>query len=137
MLEAADWYRWHIYRGCTILGFHPPSLFLEHLLIPVGADTTTDVDLPGFNIEDHLPRSLDNLRNLPDFNKIRLRFERCISLEFIGPNGQVCLRSLSSRRGTSRSIPWYLAQFDTSKTVWLEIVGSDPLLGDLHQALHP
>ena len=42
----------------------PSSVLLDHLLIPVGARLTVQVDLPRPPIEDH-PRFLDNLKNLP------------------------------------------------------------------------
>ena len=122
-------------RRLHIEGFHPPSLLLEHLLIPVGANMTIDLDMPGPEIEDHLPRSLDNLRNFPDFTKICLCFDQSASLKFIGPNGQVCLSSTSPTPDTSLSLPRSLAQFDTSKAVWLEIIGSDYLSEHLEHAL--
>ena len=119
-----------------IYGSDPSSPLLNHLLIPVGVKMTTELDLPGPKIEDHLPRSLDNLRNLPDFTKIRLRFEPyTVSMEFTGPNGQVRMTSISPEPAATRLVPRSLALFDTSKTEWFEIVGSDPLSEDLHQAL--
>ena len=48
-----------------INGFEPPSLLLDHLLIPPGAKMTTELDLLGLQIEDHLPRSLDNFPASP------------------------------------------------------------------------
>ena len=122
-------------RKLNIYGFHPPSLFLDHLLIPAGAKMETDLDLPGPQIEDHLPRSLDNLRNLPNFTRIRLRFGHCVLVEFAGPNGQVCMCSMCPQPDTTRLVPRSLAQFDTSKTKRLEIFTSDTLFEELRLAL--
>ena len=117
-----------------IYGFHPPSLLLDHLLIPVGAKMTTNLDLPGPQIEDHLPRSLDNLRNLSNFTKICLRFEHWVSMIFTGPNGQVCMASMCPRPDATRLVPRSLALFDTSKTKRLEIIKGH-LSEDLRRAL--
>lgn len=121
-----------------IYGTHPPSLLLDHLLIPAGAKMTTDLNLPGPRIEDHLPRSLDNLRNLSGFTKICLHFdfERCFaSMEFTGPNGRVYMPALSSQPDTTRLVLQSLALLDTSKAKCLEITGGDPHTEDLNQAL--
>ena len=124
----------------------PSSPLLDHLLIPAGAKMTIELelelelepDLLGLEIEDYLPKSLDNLRNLSDFTKIRLclRPERSFrSIEFIGSNGQVCLATMYPEPDTTHLVPQFLALLDTSKADWLEIVGSAPLTEDLHRAL--
>jgi hypothetical protein len=122
-----------------IYGLQPPSLLLDHLLIPAGAKMTTELELSGPRIEDHLPSSLDNLRNLSDFTKIRLHSNNIdhdlVSIKFSGPNGQVCMTSMFPEAETTRLVPRSLAAFDTSKTESLEILNSDPLSEDLHQAL--
>ncbi|KAF9650943.1 hypothetical protein BDM02DRAFT_3111242 [Thelephora ganbajun] len=110
-------------RRLHISGSQPPSLMLNHLLIPVGAKVSTESDLPGPQIDDHLPRSLDNLRNLSDFTEICLHFEdRSVSMRFTGPNGQVCMTSSSPRPDVTRLALQSLARFDTSKTQRLEII---------------
>jgi hypothetical protein len=123
-------------RKLYIYGFQPPPPLLDHLLIPVGVKMTTELDLPGPQIEDHLPKSLDNLRNLSNFTKIRLHFDSCfVSIKLSGPNGQVCMTSICPEPDATRSVPRSLAPLDTSKTKSLEIINSDPLSEDLHQAL--
>ena len=104
-----------------ITGIEPCSILLDHLLIPVGAELTTQVDSFG-RIEDHLPRSFDNLRNLSNFTKIHSHANKHSAwMRFNGLNGQVHLEL--SRRGTYFSID-SLAMFDTSKTEQLEIIGN-------------
>jgi hypothetical protein len=73
-------------KRMSIIGEEPPSLLFNHLIIPVGAELTTEVD----SIEDLLPKSLDNLRNLFNFAKIHLCFRPFYSYaQFSGPNGKV------------------------------------------------
>jgi hypothetical protein len=127
-------------RKLYVYGYQSPPLLLEHLLIPAGAKMTTEMlSLPGPRIEDHLPRSLDNLRNLSNFTKIRLHFKHIehsyVGIQFSGPNGQVCMISMSSRDEATRLVPRSLDVFDLSKTESLEILNSYPLSGDLHQKL--
>jgi hypothetical protein len=116
-----------------------PSPLLSHLLIPAGTKMTTELNSPGPLIEDHLPRSLDNLKNLSSFTKVRLHFRhvvhRHISIKLSGPNGQIRMASMSTDAETTGWVPQSLAVFDTSKITSLEILNSDPLSEDLHQAL--
>jgi len=75
-------------KSMIIFGDDPSSLLLNHLLIPIGANLTTQTNVRGSLIEDYLPRSLDNLRNLSDFTKINLRLdEYSPRMRFTGPNG--------------------------------------------------
>ena len=126
-------------RKLYIYGFQPPSLLFDHLLIPAGAKMTIDLDLPGPLIEEHLPSSLDNLRNLANFTKIRLHFKhiqhRYIGIKISGPNGQISMVSAFPDAEETRLVPRSLAVFETSKTKSLEILNSDPLSEDLHQVL--
>ena len=117
----------------------PSSVLLDHLLIPIGAELTTQVNLPGLPIENHLPRSLDNLRNLSDFTTIQLSGRRPRPhIRFSGPNGQVEMVSEISKGRETRMLFESLAQFDTSKTERLEINrGSSPSSDRPHQALLP
>ena len=113
-----------------IRGNEPCSLLLDHLLIPVGAELETRIDLPGDRVEGHLPDSLDNLRNLSNFTKVSLWFGESYSdIQFTGPNGQVSMASKASVPGVNLTCPTleYLAQFDTSKTEWLELYSGDPI----------
>ena len=119
-----------------IYGSQPTSLLLEHLSIPVGVKMSIDLDLHGPRIEDFLPRSLDNLKNFHKFTKVRLHFRATnVSMQFAGPNGRVLTNSMSPGDDAASSVERSLAGLDTSKTKWLEIIGSDPLSEDLHQAL--
>jgi len=115
------------------------SILLSHLLIPVGASLTTWGGLPGPLIEDHLPKSLDNLRNLSDFTKIHLRVLPWISfLRFSGPNGQVRMFSMSTRTNTTCLVLDSLARFNTSKTERLRVDHGGPLSMDsTYRALLP
>jgi hypothetical protein len=65
------------------------SLLLDHMLIPVGADSTIEVDLHSPPIKDHPPRFLDNLKNFPNFTTIELcgvahRFRVVYNQGFLG-----------------------------------------------------
>ena len=125
-------------RKLVFYGFRPPSFLLDHLLIPAGAKMRSDLDIPGPRIEDHLPRSLGNLKNLSGFTKICFRFgDYFTSVKFAGPNGQVCMGSMCSESDITRSVPQSLALLDTSKTNQLEIIKGDPLSQDLHHAFLP
>ena len=80
----------------------PSPILLDHTLIPVGAELITQVNLPHILIENHLPRSLDNLRNLSDFTTIRLSLYGGGSypyIQFSEPNGQVRMISGFPRVG--------------------------------------
>jgi hypothetical protein len=118
-------------KRLTISGSQRPSSFLDHLVIPVGAKVSTVFHSPGPNIDDHLPRSLENLRNFSHFTKILLRYkssypqEPLTSIRFTGPSGQVSIASSCPTPDAMSVVPRSLARFDTSKTQCLEIIGSD------------
>jgi len=100
-----------------------PSLLLDHLLIPVGADLDVEMDLPcPLTRSHHPPRFLDNLANLPNFTEIRLD-NGFSEMSFSGPNGRVRMVpaiSLSLVDGT-RSMAGLFTLLDTSKTEQLRI----------------
>jgi hypothetical protein len=105
-----------------IIGNYPPSILLGYLMIPVGAELTTQVGLHDSPIENHLPRSLDNLRNLPGFTDIHLHIgEHFSRIRLSGPNGQVRMVPRTSQLNTTSSMLDSLARFDTSGTKHLEI----------------
>ena len=112
----------------------PFSHLFNHLLVPVGARLTMEVDLPSPPIEGLRPRFIDNLRNLSHFTTIK--FARGpASMQFSGPSGEVWmihkLRSTCSELGS-------LACFDTSRTERVEIEsGNSPTSDSLHRALLP
>jgi hypothetical protein len=115
------------------------SLFLDHLLIPAGADLTIEVDLPSPPIKDHSPRFLDNLRDFPDFTAIEL----CNGggdphIQFSGPNRRVRIIPSTSRVDKTCLMLESLGQFDTSKVERLEIdSGNSPSSDPLYRALLP
>jgi hypothetical protein len=117
-------------ENMEIIGDGSPSLFLDHLLIPVGAKLAIRAEV------DHLPRSLDNLRNLSNFTKINLYIDKyCSRVRFTGPNGEVSMVPMASNIDLLLE---FLARFDTSKTELLEILRSNPPSRDApHRALLP
>ena len=121
-------------KRLSISGSQPPRLLLDHLIVPIGANVSTKFGSSGPRIEDHLPRSLDNLRNFSHFTKIRLRYEILISVRFTGPNGQVSIASSSPCSFAQNTVPRSLAQLDTSKTRCLEIVNGG-LTPELREAI--
>jgi len=123
-------------KKLTISGGKSSSLLLDHLLIPVGVEMTTSLDLPGPQVEDHLPGSLKNLKNLSNFTKISFyRGRHFVSLELIGPNGRASMVSTSSEPDDPHLAFQSLTQLDTSKTQWLKVVNGDLISGGIYQAL--
>ena len=121
-----------------IAGGGPPSVLLNHLLIPVGAKLTTQGEMRNSLIEDHLPKCLDNLRNFSNFTTIHLYAREHPRMEFSGPNGQVSILSITSGVDKTRLVLDSLAKFDTSKTEHLKIDCSSPPTSDpAYQALLP
>ena len=123
-------------KSMYIDGGGPPSVLLDHLLIPVGAKLEIEADLLSSLIGEHLPRSLDNLKNFSNFTTIKLHLGRSSPrMKFSGPNVQV---NITLRTSGDELALGSLGEFDTSKTEWLEIDGGDLLTGDpLYQALLP
>jgi len=113
----------------------PPSVLLNHLLIPVGAKLEIRAKLLSSLIGEHLPRSLDNLKNFSNFTAIRLHRT---DMEFSGPNGQVKITLRTSRDDPTELTLGSLAELDTSKTERLEIEDGDLRSKEsLYQALLP
>jgi len=124
-------------KSMQIIAGNPCSALLNHLLIPAGAELTIRADPPSSSpIEEHLPRSLDNLKNFPDFTAIKLYpHEFYQGMEFSGPNGQV---DITLRDDGTELIFEFLAKLDTSKTERLEIICGHLLSREsLHRALLP
>ena len=108
------------------------SLLLDHLLIPVGAKLAIRMDSVSPRFEGHLPRYLDNLRNLSNFTEINLKLgDFYLDTRFSGPNGRVSLSSVTSLVELTHPAFEYLAQVDTSKTERLEIHHGKPPSRDL------
>ena len=126
-------------KRLTIHGDQPTSPLFDHLLIPVSAALVMELDPPHCLIEDHLPRSLDNLRNLSNFTQLRLYLDKWYSdIQCIGPNGKVCIVSFHPQGDGTGSMLESLARFDTSTVERLDIFNTSPLSGDLpRRALLP
>jgi len=121
------------------IGGGPSSLLLDHLLIPVGAQLTTEVELPSPQVVDPPPRFLDNLRNLHNFTAIRLYgYEAYPHMRFSGPNGEVRMTLINPRVNVTSLVLGSLSRFDTTKTEQLDIINGDPLSSNpLYYALLP
>ena len=117
----------------------PPSILLDHLVIPVGTELTTRAPLLNFLVGEHLPRSLDNLKNLSNFTTIQLYFGvgyPC--MRFSGPNGEVNTTVITFPANPTGLVLKSLGQLNTSKTKWLELNCSNPPNRNyLYQALLP
>jgi hypothetical protein len=106
----------------VVSGSDSPSPLLDHLLIPVGADLKTRVDLPDPPNRDHPPRFLDNLRNLANFTNVYICFDDDYTqMEFSGPNGQVKMIPINPRFDDTDFVLESLNQFDASKAERLRI----------------
>ena len=98
------------------------SSLLDHLLIPVGAKLKAQ-GIYTSRLEGCLPRSLDNLRNLPEFTNISLFFGGAEpGVRFTGPNGQV---SVHPRTPQVNGTWLLLGQLDTSRTKRLRAFGDN------------
>ena len=107
----------------TILWGSPSSLLLDHLLIPIGTKLTQWVGTFDRVVEDHLPRSLDNLRNISNITDIQFRIGKHYTrMKLRGPSGKLYT---GSQVDTTCSGLESLAGLDTSKIERLEVVSSD------------
>ena len=76
-------------KTLSISGCHSPSVLLDYLVIPVGTKVSVEWKSPRSRFDDHLPTSLDNLRNLSNFTEIRILSKTSqISIRFAGPSGE-------------------------------------------------
>ena len=125
-------------KWMNITGDWSPSLLLDHLIIPVGAKLTIFNASSGHLIENLLPKSLDNLRNLFNFTDIHLGiYDYNPDIQFSGPNGQVRM-FIPPRDNATCLVLESLDRFDTSKTERLQIdYGYSPSGGPLYRALLP
>ena len=115
-------------KNMEIIGDEPSSLLLDHLVIPVGAELTTQIPFQLPLVGTHLPRSLDSLKNLSNFTEISIRLTEYTSrIGFTGPNGKVSIIPMARWPGNIAQIVLEsLTRFDTSKTERLEILCIDP-----------
>jgi hypothetical protein len=122
-------------RRLDISGSQPPSLLLNHLVIPVGAEATISRDPHVSQIDDLLPRSLNNFQNLSNISEIGLEFGSVNTyMRFTGPNGEFCA---TSRLGPDPThlVTRALERFDTSSTQCLVIEDDDRITNELHEAI--
>ena len=126
-------------KNLAIHGNQPTSLLFDHLLIPVGVVSETELESPRYPLEDHLPRSLDNLRNLSGFTQLHLHLEgRDLDVQFGGPSGRARMSSLRPQGDITRSVLESLARFDTPAVKQLEVIHNNPPSDDLpYQVLPP
>ena len=127
----------------------PISTLLDHLVIPVGVKLTTLPNESGFDVDDNLPSSLNNLRNLSGFNKVYVRLQDGTDditgldtearIELKGPNGGFCMLVVSSLPDFDPASEIFesLARFDTSRVEQLHTEYDIPPYRDTHQALLP
>ena len=123
-----------------VTGGYRASRLLNHLLVPVGARSTIEVDLPSPPIKDRPPKFLENLRNLPNFTTVNLSSpnDRKPHMQFNGPNGQVKVILSIPRVDETCLVLESLDQFDTSSVERLTISRGNSPSGDLpYRALLP
>lgn len=114
-------------QGLLIFLSGPSSPLLDYLLIPVGASLVTRPPFHGSMIDNVLPSSLGNLRNLPGFTKIKLHVSKFrLEMRFIGPNGRVSVNPMSAPDDCTLLVLESLARFDTSMTERLKIFNTNP-----------
>ena len=94
------------------------SRLLSHLFVPVDAKLTIWGESFQHIIEHHLPRSLDNLRNISNVTKVHFRITNYTRIKLSGPSGQL---SMSSGLDAAWSGLEALDRLDTSKIKWLEV----------------
>ena len=110
----------------------PHAPLLDHLLIPVGEELIISEPI-GFDYEDHLPGSLDNLKNLPNSTTISLEFNFPLSrFQFIGPNGELLIILENGRVDISVNLDC-VAWFGSSKVGYPRVaVSGYPDAGVVH-----
>ena len=110
-------------KKMDIFGGGPPSLLLDHLLVPAGAKLTTQVDSRGTL---HLPKSLDFLKEFFRF-RIHLHVRDFYpSIQFIGPNCQISIiPATSPPASTNCRVLDSLARFDPSGVEGLRLANGD------------
>lgn len=106
----------------TIPGRLQTSPLIGHLSIPVGASLEIYIE-SHTRIEGHLPRSLDNLKNLFNFTRLLL----CVrgwyrEIRLTGPNGDIRVVSAASNVDTPDLVHDFLVRFDTSTVERLEVI---------------
>ena len=116
-----------------LYGSHPSRL-LNHLLVPVDAKLTIWGDSFQHIAERHLPRSLNNLRNISNITKVHFHVADHAYIKLSGPSGKLSMVSgPNAARSGLESLDW----LDTSKVEWLEVASNDPLTRPSNRGLIP
>ena len=103
-------------KRMEIIGDEPPSLLLDHLLIPVGATLVGALELRG---------ALTRFLELSRFRiHVHVR-ELCPSIEFSGVGGRITVVSETPRATTTCRVLESLAQLDLPKIERLTLAGGD------------
>jgi hypothetical protein len=111
----------------TVHGSEQTSPLIGHLSIPVGASLETRIEQHS-RIEDHLPRSLDNLKNFLNFSQVLLHVEVWSwEIRLTGPNGHAHITSNNSLAFMSVLVPEFLTWFKTSTIDRLEVTNTTHL----------
>ena len=122
-------------RRLTIYGFHPPAVLLNHLMLPAGARTSIRFYSQDPRIDEFLPRSPENLRNLSNFTTVRIHFEQpYLRIRLTGPNGRASFSS-SLRTDATHLATQALARLDTSNIKQLDIISGVSATSEIHQAI--
>ena len=109
-------------KQMDVLGGASPSLFLDHLMIPVGAKLAVDA-LPPL-------KSLGSLWELSDFRiDVHVR-ENCPGIRFGGPNGRISVIPAIPRAATTCRVLESLAHLDPSKVERLRLAAGDLMQQD-------
>jgi len=107
-------------KRMDLLFYLSSSRLLSHLFVPVDAKLIILGDSFQHIIEHHLPRSLDNLRNISDITKVHFRIANHPRIKLSGPSGQLSMVSSFDYRSGLEA----LDRLDTSKIERLEVTGS-------------
>ena len=99
----------------------PSSRLLSHLFVPVDAKLVIWGDSFQHIVEHHLPRSLDNLRNISNITKVHFRNTDHTRIILSGPSGQL---AMVSRLDAARLGLEALDRLDTSKIERLKVTSS-------------
>ena len=111
-----------------IFGSGPPSLLLDHLLIPAGAKLSTEVDSRG---SLHLPKSLDFLQLFSRFTIHLYVRDFYPSIRFRGPNCDISIVPATSPvASTTCRVLESLARFDPLSVERLRLAGGDLMRQD-------
>jgi len=114
-------------KRMDIVGNEPLALLFDHLLVPVDAKLTTEVD-PRYST--YLPQSLEGIRDLTGF-RVHMRVREFYqSIRFTGPAGETSTVPATPRATATCRVLESVAKFVPSKVEQLRLAGGDMLLRD-------